>query len=67
MPFHLLDISLINVNMQLVSKVFPSLFQGSEEYLIKLFSEESVLINEKTLEMLAHLAKSGCHLSIDFR
>ncbi|EEC71871.1 hypothetical protein OsI_04583 [Oryza sativa Indica Group] len=50
----------------LVSKVFPSLFQGSEEYLIKLFSEESVLINEKTLEMLAHLAKSGCHLSIDF-
>jgi sister-chromatid-cohesion protein PDS5 len=51
----------------LVSKVFPSLFQGSEEYLIKLFSEESVLINEKTLEMLAHLAKSGCHLSIDFR
>ncbi|KAF0902491.1 hypothetical protein E2562_017891, partial [Oryza meyeriana var. granulata] len=50
----------------LASKVFPSLFQGSEEYLMKLFSKESVLINEKTLQMLAHLAKSGCHLSIDF-
>ncbi|KAG8054616.1 hypothetical protein GUJ93_ZPchr0001g29862 [Zizania palustris] len=50
----------------LVSKVFPSLFQGSEERLLKLFSKESFLINEKTLQMLAHLAKSGFHLSIDF-
>uniref|UniRef100_J3L679 Uncharacterized protein n=1 Tax=Oryza brachyantha TaxID=4533 RepID=J3L679_ORYBR len=50
----------------LVSKVFPSFFQGSEDYLMKLFSEESILINEKTLQMLSHLVKSGCHLSIDF-
>uniref|UniRef100_A0A0D9V8B2 Tudor domain-containing protein n=1 Tax=Leersia perrieri TaxID=77586 RepID=A0A0D9V8B2_9ORYZ len=49
-----------------VSEVFPSLFQGSEEYLTKLFSKESILINEKTLQMLAHLAKSGCNLSIVF-
>ncbi|CAL4960254.1 unnamed protein product [Urochloa decumbens] len=49
-----------------VAVVFPSLFQGSEEYLLKLFSEESVLINEKTLQMLAHLAKSTHHLSINF-
>uniref|UniRef100_A0ACD5VVH9 Uncharacterized protein n=1 Tax=Avena sativa TaxID=4498 RepID=A0ACD5VVH9_AVESA len=50
----------------LVAKVFPSLFRGSEEYLLKLFSEESVLINEKTLQMLAYLAKSVCHLSVNF-
>ncbi|CAO1942424.1 unnamed protein product [Urochloa humidicola] len=49
-----------------VAMVFPSLFRGSEEYLLKLFSEESVLINEKTLRMLAHLAKSTHHLSINF-
>uniref|UniRef100_K3XDX2 Sister chromatid cohesion protein n=1 Tax=Setaria italica TaxID=4555 RepID=K3XDX2_SETIT len=49
-----------------VAMVFPSLFGGSEEYLLKLFSEESVLINEKTLRMLAHLAKSTHHLSINF-
>ncbi|KAM0917251.1 hypothetical protein ACQ4PT_009670 [Festuca glaucescens] len=50
----------------LVALVFPSLFRGSEEYLLKLFSEESVLINEKTLQMLAYLAKSACHLSVNF-
>lgn len=50
----------------LVTMVFPSLFRGSEEYLLKLFSEESVLINEKTLQMLAYLAKSACHLSVNF-
>ncbi|CAO2182211.1 unnamed protein product [Urochloa humidicola] len=50
----------------LVAMLFPSLFQRSEEYLLKLFSEESVLINEKTLRMLAHLAKSTHHLSINF-
>jgi hypothetical protein len=55
------------VTMQVVAMVFPSLFRGSEEYLLKLFSEESVLINEKTLRMLAHLAKSTHHLSINFR
>ncbi|KAG2602210.1 hypothetical protein PVAP13_5KG660400 [Panicum virgatum] len=49
-----------------VALVFPSLFQGSEEYLLELFSEESVLINEKTLRILAHLAKSTHHLSINF-
>ncbi|KAK3162588.1 hypothetical protein QOZ80_1BG0091270 [Eleusine coracana subsp. coracana] len=49
-----------------VAKVFPSLFQGSEEYLLKLFSEESVLINEKTLQMLANLAKSMQHLPTTF-
>ncbi|GJM92438.1 hypothetical protein PR202_ga08912 [Eleusine coracana subsp. coracana] len=49
-----------------VAKVFPSLFQGSEEYLLKLFSEESVLINEKTLQMLANLAKSMQHLPTNF-
>lgn len=49
-----------------VAMVFPSLFQGSKEYLLKLFSEESVLINEKTLQMLAHLAKSTHYLSTNF-
>jgi len=49
-----------------VALVFPSLFQESEEYLLELFSEESVLINEKTLRILAHLAKSTHHLSINF-
>ncbi|CAO1944277.1 unnamed protein product [Urochloa humidicola] len=49
-----------------VAMVFPSLFRGSEEYLLKLFSEESVLINEKTLRMLAHLAKSTHQLSVNF-
>ncbi|OEL37949.1 hypothetical protein BAE44_0001036 [Dichanthelium oligosanthes] len=49
-----------------VAMVFPSLFRGSKEYLLELFSEESVLINEKTLRMLAHLAKSTHHLSINF-
>ncbi|PNT73259.1 hypothetical protein BRADI_2g56220v3 [Brachypodium distachyon] len=49
----------------LVAMMFPSLFQGSEEYLLKLFSEESVLINEKTLQMLAYLSKSVCHLSVN--
>ncbi|KAI4962776.1 hypothetical protein ZWY2020_025779 [Hordeum vulgare] len=50
----------------LVATVFPSLFRGSEEYLLKLFSEDSVLINEKSLQMLAYLAKSPCNLSINF-
>uniref|UniRef100_A0A453G0R9 Uncharacterized protein n=1 Tax=Aegilops tauschii subsp. strangulata TaxID=200361 RepID=A0A453G0R9_AEGTS len=50
----------------LVAMVFPSLFRGSEEYLLKLFSEDSVLINEKSLQMLAYLAKSPCKLSINF-
>ncbi|KAF8717134.1 hypothetical protein HU200_026250 [Digitaria exilis] len=50
-----------------VAMVFPSLFRGSEEYLLKLFSEESVLINEKTLQMLAQLAKSAHHLSFNLR
>jgi sister-chromatid-cohesion protein PDS5 len=49
-----------------VALMFPSLFRGSEEYLLKLFSEESVLINEKTLRILAHLAKSTHLLSINF-
>ncbi|WVZ68025.1 hypothetical protein U9M48_017016 [Paspalum notatum var. saurae] len=49
-----------------VAMVFPSLFRGSEEYLLKLFSEESVLINEKTLQILAHLAKSTHHISTNF-
>ncbi|TVU36377.1 hypothetical protein EJB05_18310 [Eragrostis curvula] len=49
-----------------VAMMFPSLFHGSEEYLLKLFSEESVLVNEKTLRMLAHLAKSTHHLSTNF-
>ncbi|KAG2593232.1 hypothetical protein PVAP13_5NG110322 [Panicum virgatum] len=49
-----------------VALVFPSLFRGSEEYLLKLLSEESVLINEKTLRILAHLAKPTHHLSISF-
>ncbi|KAL6614101.1 hypothetical protein ACP70R_036371 [Stipagrostis hirtigluma subsp. patula] len=51
---------------RVVAMVFPLLFRGSEEYLLELFSEESVLINEKTLQMLAHLAKSLHHVSIDF-
>ncbi|KAM3352870.1 hypothetical protein ACQJBY_024208 [Aegilops geniculata] len=50
----------------LVAMAFPSLFRGSEEYLLKLFSEDSVLINEKSLQMLAYLAKSPCKLSINF-
>ncbi|KAM3334025.1 hypothetical protein ACQJBY_028849 [Aegilops geniculata] len=50
----------------LVAMSFPSLFRGSEEYLLKLFSEDSVLINEKSLQMLAYLAKSPCKLSINF-
>ncbi|KAJ1286407.1 hypothetical protein BS78_03G350000 [Paspalum vaginatum] len=49
-----------------VAMVFPSLFRGSEEYLLKLFSKESVLINEKTLQILAHLAKSTHHISTNF-
>lgn len=49
-----------------VAKVFPSLFQGSEEYLLKLFSEESVLINEKTLQILSYLANSTQHISTNF-
>jgi len=49
-----------------IAMMFPSLFQGSEEYLLKLFSEESVLINVKTLQMLAHLAKSAHCLSTNF-
>ncbi|VAH82321.1 unnamed protein product [Triticum turgidum subsp. durum] len=50
----------------LVAMAFPSLFRGSEEYLLKLFTEDSVLINEKSLKMLAYLAKSPCNLSINF-
>ncbi|KAL6840252.1 hypothetical protein ACP4OV_030062 [Aristida adscensionis] len=49
-----------------VATVFSSLFWYSEEYLLKLFSEDSALINEKTLRMLAHLVKSTHHVSIGF-
>lgn len=49
-----------------IAMVFPSLFRGSEEYLLKLFLEEPVLINVKTLQMLAHLAKSTHCLSTNF-
>ncbi|XP_068663367.1 sister chromatid cohesion protein PDS5 homolog B isoform X2 [Aristolochia californica] len=44
-----------------IVSVFPSLLRGSEEHLLKYFSEEDDQINEKLLQLVA---KSGSHLSI---
>ncbi|XP_073000395.1 sister chromatid cohesion protein PDS5 homolog B isoform X2 [Typha latifolia] len=45
-----------------VLTVFPSLLGGSEEYMLKIFSQESILTNEKSLQILA---RAGSYMSIN--